>query len=172
METPFDEITSNQNLQILKLILPYTPPETQRFLAVYVKFSELQYTMDFFQYFKKELHTQDFEKKAFSPFDMIQEIQPYLPKHFSETLDKILNILNMLELFETLQEMPGSAENTDSEFDPVSMMKNMLPPEQQSMFDMYNTMFAQNSEIPQDSDSEPEAGTNFDLNLKGDDSND
>lgn len=144
METPFDELISNQNLQMLKLIIPYTPPETQRFLAVYVKFSELQYTMDFFQNFKKELHTQDFEKKAFSPLDMIQEIRPYLPEQLSETFDTVLNMINMMELFETVQEMPGFGEDTDSGFNPMSMMKNMLPPEQQGMFDMYSTMLSQN----------------------------
>ena len=38
--TPFDQLISTQSLQILKLLIPYTPPENQRFLAVYTKFLE------------------------------------------------------------------------------------------------------------------------------------
>ena len=47
-KTPFDQLISTQSLQILKLLIPYTPPENQRFLAVYTKFLELQHTIDFF----------------------------------------------------------------------------------------------------------------------------
>ncbi len=39
------------------------------------------------------------------------------------------------------QSMYASSEQEDG-FDPMSMMKNMLTPEQQGMFDMYNDMFA------------------------------
>lgn len=49
--TPFDQLISTQSLQILKLLIPYTPPENQRFLAVYTKFLELQHTIDFFNAF-------------------------------------------------------------------------------------------------------------------------
>ncbi len=72
--TPFDQLISTQSLQILKLLIPYTPPENQRFLAVYTKFLELQHTIDFFQRFHSDVYSQDFEKKTFSPFHIIQEI--------------------------------------------------------------------------------------------------
>lgn len=145
METPFDQLISSENLQLVKLLIPYTPPETQRFLAVYVKFSELQYTMHFFEQFKKELHTQDFEKQSLSPLEILQEIRPFLPKDRAETFDNILHMMHMMELLETMREMPGSGESSDPGFDPMSMMKTMLTPEQQDMFDMYNTAFSQES---------------------------
>lgn len=163
MMTPFDQLISNQNLQMLKLMIPYTPPETQRFLAVYVKFSEFRYTLDFFRNFKNELQTQDFEKKLFSPLDILQEIKPYLPEQMSETFDTLLNAVTAMELFETFRETSDSDEDTDSEFNPMSMMKNMLTPEQQGMFDMYNTMFQQNAETTETENS---------LNMKGNDEND
>lgn len=61
--TPFDQLISTQSLQILKLLIPYTPPENQRFLAVYTKFLELQHTIDFFQRFHSDVYSQDFKKK-------------------------------------------------------------------------------------------------------------
>lgn len=160
--TPFDQLVSNQNLQMLKLFIPYTPPETQRFLAVYVKFSELQYTMDFFQNFKRELHAQDFDRKVISPLEMIQEIRPYLPAQASETLDTILNMINMMELFETFRETSDSGSDAGSGFDPVSMMKNMLTPEQQGILDMYSTMFSQEADTESETEAETEPETKGD----------
>lgn len=36
--TPFDCRIATQSLQLTKLIIPYLPQETQRIMAVYVKF--------------------------------------------------------------------------------------------------------------------------------------
>lgn len=157
--TPFDQLISNQTLQMIKLLIPYTSPETQRFLAVYVKFSELTYTLNFFQNFKRELQAQDFEKKSISPLEIIQEIRPYLPSQTSETLDTIVNMISMMELFDTFRGNSANGEDTDSGFNPMSMIKNMLTPEQQDMFDMYNTMFSQNNF---EADSETEGGDSHD----------
>ena len=45
--------------------------------------------------------------------------------------------MSMMELFQSFQ----NSSDSDSDFDPMSMMKEMLTPEQQNMFEMYNTMF-------------------------------
>ena len=137
--TPFDQLISTQSLQILKLLIPYTPPENQRFLAVYTKFLELQHTIDFFQRFHSDVYSQDFEKKTFSPFHIIQEIRPYIPAQFGETFDMLMNMMDMMEVFQNMNETADSDGNTDPDFDPMAMMKNMLAPEQQAMFDMYKT---------------------------------
>ena len=46
--TPFDKSVTPSYLYKLKLFLSFLPPSTQRFLAVYIKFSEFRYTMDYF----------------------------------------------------------------------------------------------------------------------------
>ena len=43
--TPFDKSVTPSYLYKLKLFLSFLPPSTQRFLAVYIKFSEFRYTM-------------------------------------------------------------------------------------------------------------------------------
>ena len=45
----------------------------------------------------------------------------------------------------------------DTDFDPMAMMKNMLAPEQQAMFDMYNTMSSQ--ETQSETETEPQNET-------------
>lgn len=139
--TPFDQIISSQNLQILKVLLPYMPPDSQRMMAIYVKFSELQHTLNLFQDFSKLVQIQNFEKQTLSPLDMIHEIQPYLSKNASDMLDTFSNMMNTMEMVKSFQEMSGTDGSSDPAFDPMSMMKTMLTPEQQDMFDTYQTMF-------------------------------
>ena len=40
--TPFDCRIATQSLQLTKLLIPYLPRETQRIMAIYVKFMECQ----------------------------------------------------------------------------------------------------------------------------------
>lgn len=153
--TPFDQLTSTQNLKILKLLIPHTPPENQRFLAIYTKFLELQHTIHFFQHFHNDTHAKELEKAAFSPLHLMQEIQPHLSDEHSEMLNSIQSMMDMISLFQTMHE--GENDNPNADFDPMSMMKNLFTPEQQDMFDMYHAMSSQES--PAESDETPVSAT-------------
>lgn len=43
----FDTLFSTNHIQMLKVLLPYADHQTQKTLAVYIKFLELNYTLDF-----------------------------------------------------------------------------------------------------------------------------
>lgn len=129
--TPFDCLISNQNLQMTKLLIPYLPPQSQRIFAIYVKFLEFQNTISSFRTFQHTSH---------SVQDIIHDIRPYMSSSSAEAIDNFLNIMNMMELFQNMQ------ASSDSDFDPMNMMSDMLTPEQQSMFEMYNTMFSSDNE--------------------------
>ena len=45
----FDTLFSNNHIQMLKIILPYMDNQTQKSMAVYIKFLELNYTIDFYK---------------------------------------------------------------------------------------------------------------------------
>ena len=45
--TPFDKSVTPSYLYKWKLFLAFLPPSIQRFLAVYIKFTEFRYTMDY-----------------------------------------------------------------------------------------------------------------------------
>lgn len=123
--TPFDRRISTQTLQIMKLLIPYLPPQSQRIFAIYVKFLEFQYTLSSFQIFQQKSH---------STQDIFQELRPFMPTATCDSIDNLMSILNMIELFQ------GFHDTSDIDFDPMSMMQGMLTPEQQSMFEMYNNM--------------------------------
>jgi len=131
--TPFDQSISNHSLQLIKLLIPFLPPQSQRIIAIYVKFMEFQHTLSFFQVMKQR----DWE-----------DLKSYLPRSAMEAYDNILNMMNMVNMMNMFQDMQNSSD-TEAEFDPMSMMKDMLTPEQQDMFQMYQGMFAQDIETQQ-----------------------
>ena len=66
--TPFDKSVTPSYLYKWKLFLAFLPPSIQRFLAVYIKFTEFRYTMDYFR---------GLPFHAFS-FQSISELAPYM----------------------------------------------------------------------------------------------
>lgn len=140
--TPFDSMVSTQQMQTIKLLLPYVPPARQRFLAVYVKFMELTRTIEVFHNPGHNIHSQGFESEQLSAADILGKIRPYMPEGSADTIDMILNILNMMDMASAFQNMDMSGNSSEGGLNPMDLMKGMLSPEQQDMFDMYNAMFA------------------------------
>ena len=134
MMTPLDQKVSSQSLQLTKLLIPFLPPKTQRMLAIYVKFIEFQNTLSHFVTFKQ---------KNNSPEDIFDTLKSHLPNETTEQLDTILNLIQMMSLFQTMQQSSGSNDN----FNPMSMFSNILTPEQQDMFSSYSNLFTQETNI-------------------------
>lgn len=148
--TPFDCRIATQSLQLTKLLIPYLPRETQRIMAIYVKFMEFQNTWSSFHAFKQKTYTTQ---------DIFQNLKPYMPPSVCESIDNLMNMMNMMELFQGMQDA-GSGDNSGYGFDPMQMMQGMLTPEQQGMFDMYNTMFSAEAETSENETSGNETSGN------------
>jgi hypothetical protein len=109
--TPFDEYISNQPLQMMKLFIPFLPPQNQRMFAVYVKFLELRYTLSFFRGMRQKEH---------SPENIFDTIKPYMSPSDAESFDQMMNMMSMMNMMQEMQNM------SDGEFDPMSMMAGMF----------------------------------------------
>lgn len=129
--TPFDELVISPDLQILKLLLPYTPPDQQEFLGVFIKIFELRETVRFFINAKNNLLSStgwsDFPP---SSADILKSMKPYISPSKAEMIDTLSSVMNMME--------------TDGDVSPFEMMMGMLSPDQQDMFEMYSEMFDNN----------------------------
>ena len=112
--TPFDQYISTPSMQMVKLIIPFLPPQSQRMLAVYVKFQELSHTMSFFRSMSSPCHT---------PEDMFDNLKPFLSPSDLESFDQMQNMMNMMSMMQEMQNMP------DMDFDPMSMMTGMFTQE-------------------------------------------
>lgn len=131
--TPFDELTTPYPLSILKLLLPYLVPNDRSPLWILIKFMELQYTISIFRHPGSLLKSQSFGHHPESPTELLDEIMPYLPQEQAQTADTFRSILDMMDLMKMVQPSDGS---------PLDLMRGMLSPEQQEMFQMYQEMFS------------------------------
>ncbi len=133
--TPFDNATMPHHLYMLKLLFPYTPPPIQRMLAVYIKFSELQYTIRHF----RKLSRQKTDTNLFS------ELKPYMNKEEQEQMEQIEDMMNMMEMVQNMPSMSDpmfqSASEDGNTFHPLDFMMDMVNPENREMFDMYSSIF-------------------------------
>lgn len=137
--TPFDNMVTPPYLYTLKLLLPYTPSSNQRFLAVYIKFLELRYTMEYFHGFPGRASSKNMPS-ASAPLGMFEDLKPYMAPEEKEMMEQMEMMMNMMEM---MQGMQASTENSGESggFNPMDMMMGMMDPEQQEMFQMYNKMF-------------------------------
>ena len=148
--TPFDNLVIPSYLQMMKLLLPYITSSSQSFLAIFIKFTELQYTIRFFQNSRADLHAQAFEKELSSPFDIAEELIPYLDKEQGDMIQNMFNMMQMAEMFQSFSDMQSGTASSDNSFFSENLMKSMFSPEQQEMFDFYSNMFSQNEESAYD----------------------
>ena len=131
--TPFDCLITSDQLYTLKLLLPYTPPSAQRMLAVYIKFQEFRYTLEYFQGFPS----------AASPGQLFQDLKPYMTPTERETMEQMEGMVHMMELMQELPSASGQEEEDGSKDGRSSMelFKHILTPEQQELFNTYSTLF-------------------------------
>ena len=136
--TPFDKSVTPSYLYKWKLFLAFLPPSIQRFLAVYIKFTEFRYTMDYFR---------GLPFHAFS-FQSISELAPYMDEN---ERDMMINILkqNMSEEERKKTDMMAMAQAGSTTGDPgasgpanpVDLMKAMMSGEDMEMFQNYMELF-------------------------------
>lgn len=149
----FDSRTTNNHIQILKTAIPYMEPEKQKYIAIYIKFLELSYTISFFQGLQTPppygaCSAETFDEKKPDLLSLLEEIKHFCTKEEQKFIDMMLNMLSAFQMFNTYQTMMqamappegGDDGNGSGGMDPFAMLKGMLTPEQQSMFDMFQDM--------------------------------
>lgn len=138
----FDTLFTNNHICMMKLLLPLLSPSVQKKLAIYIKYLELQYTL---QYFTK--HPQGIcfaSPHAETPYDFNTVLDDFLPYCTSREKDSILQLRTMLNRFRNLQDMMEMM-NTMKELFPEGFeaaengdLFNSLSPE---MFENISSMF-------------------------------
>lgn len=99
----FDALYTTNQLQKLKVLLPYLEPSMQKHLAVYIKYRELQYTMN---YVKKHTVTLCGCSHSQQEKPDIKELCRQLRRYSTpEEIRQLEQIENILQTMETVQEM-------------------------------------------------------------------
>lgn len=155
----FDTIFTTNHLKMLKVLLSYFDPSTQKSLAVFIKLWELQYTLIYVS-----RHPAPFRENMQGPPDIQKicgEIAPYCSPEDKKILDKILQMQQTMENFrqmsqtmEMLKELfpdgiPGFGGGSDAKgreesggpIGSMDLLSSMLGGENSQMFEMLAAMF-------------------------------
>ncbi len=129
----FDTLYTSNQIQLLKIILPYANPSMRRHLAIFIKYMELQYIL--------RLPTSSFPNTCptasdFSTTTVLEEIKPLCPPESKQQLDQIANMMQTMEMMTQMQDLMGMMDG-DGMGDMSDLLSGMLSPEQMSMFEMF-----------------------------------
>ncbi|MCD7724789.1 MAG: hypothetical protein LUI12_04455 [Clostridiales bacterium] len=183
----FDALYTTNQIQKLKVLLPYIDPSMQKHMAVYIKYMELQYTMNHVK--KHPFQICGFSSSSPRTPDLLKLCQELCHYSSPEEIKQLEQFQNMLQTLETVQEMSqtmaamqeifpdmsanglfgGSSASPDDGENPeasqpsmMDMLMNMLTPEQKTMFEMFqNTSAASEG-------TEPKTENDNEANYKGD----
>lgn len=158
--TALDSQVSSSHLQMMKAMIPYVHTSGQVFLAIFVKFLEFKNTIDFFTGNGEQLGMCSLNAQSDDPLDMLNDIREYCTDEEREMMDTMLNLFQGMRMYQMFQQASAASAGTSGEEggegsdgkaeqgmggsspDPTAMMKAMLSPEQQAMFDTYSAMLS------------------------------
>lgn len=139
--TPFDELVTSPELQIMKLLIPYAPASGRQVLAAFVKFREFRETVRLFRG-SGGISAQAFgDSNGGTPLDILSSFRPYLKPREAAALDMVINLKEMMSVIEIMQDANSSGEN-GMPFNPMEILSGMLTPEQREMFQTCSDLFA------------------------------
>ena len=127
-----DTLIQNQHLQMIKAALPYINLSEQRFLSIYIKLLELRNTFQLYDQDPDTLSACSLQKEDGTMLDMLRDIKAFCPKEEQETIEQILNFIQVYQMYQSYQ---NAAEGVGP--DTVEQLKGMLSPEQRSVFEPY-----------------------------------
>ncbi|MDD3204353.1 MAG: hypothetical protein PHS74_01250 [Lachnospiraceae bacterium] len=155
----FDTLYTTNHIQMLKVLLPHLSREQRNQFAIMIKYMELQYTIAFAEKTKHQINicTAAEEKGPLDISTIIQELQPYCTDSEKKKLTQLGDTMNTMKMFQEMQKYKdlfsdsspfGFQQSSDSEDGTTShtdgsgmdfsmLLKNMLTPEQQAMFEMF-----------------------------------
>lgn len=129
--TPFDQMISDDSLQILKASIPYVPTRMQGMLSILAKVKELQNVLSFSRSLPS-MHMASQEEHG-SMMEMFQDIGHYTSGSMKETFDNLNSMLSMVQMFQSFQNSDaGGMDFSNMDFGNLnnmdfSNMSNMNP---------------------------------------------
>lgn len=115
----FDALYTTNQIQKLKVLLPYIEPSMQKHLAVYIKYMEFQYTLN---YVKKHPFTLSGCSLSYPPKPDLRKLCRELCLYSTpEEIRQLEQMQNILQTFETVQEMTQTMNAMQEIFPDLSM---------------------------------------------------
>lgn len=100
-KTEYDEQIQTRELQMLKSMLPFVSNKNQMTLAMLIQYIEFQNTLKMFQKNTDILSAASFTSESDRRNAMLQTMRRFCTPKERETIDNILNIINVIENYES-----------------------------------------------------------------------
>lgn len=145
----FDLLFTTNQIQLMKVLLPCFSPSIQKYLAIYIKQQELQYTIS---YLKR--HTlRSCEQTVSKPEDILRLLPALLPycneaqkkmlQQLEQTLSSFQSYQEIMEMMQMMQDMSAASGGCEMPFDmggasmpDAEMLLSLLSPEQKNLMEM------------------------------------
>lgn len=164
----FDMRYTQNHIQILKVLLPYFDPASQGNIAVWIKYMELQYTMQCAGQ-KSALGAACFPSQGAKNPDVteiFEQIKNFCTPQERAMFGQISNLKRNMEMFEEMKGMmqlfeqlapegtgnagnsgnaggAGNAGDSGTAGDsPLDLLRGLLSPEQQALFESFQSSFS------------------------------
>lgn len=108
--TPFDEAILPKELQMLKAFLPFLPANMQKMFAIYIKWTELRYTIE---YFNRNIPVQQSPEIG----NIMKCIKGMLPPEEQSQIEQFTDIFENMDMYRDMFEGFSSAFTPDQKED-------------------------------------------------------
>jgi hypothetical protein len=101
--TTFDDLIQDREVQMIKAAIPYIGNNSQKGMAIMVKFMELQKTMEMFENNMEAMEICSIEETD-EPrhIQMLQSIRPFCTEQEQTTIDMLINYEQMFSAYGTI----------------------------------------------------------------------
>jgi len=126
--TAFDTLYTSNQLQMLKIVLPYMQENIQRFIAIYIKLKELMIAF----HFSSGSYP---AKKETDMTGMLRYLSPYLSDSEKEMMNQFSFMQENMEQFKQMSAMMQMMNEMGGS--PEEALQGFLSEEQMAMFKMF-----------------------------------
>ncbi len=130
--TAFDALYTSNQMQMLKIILPFMQEKMQRFIAIYIKFSELLIA---FRIAGSASAASFPARKETDMTGMLKYLSPYLSDSEREMMNQFSSMQENMEQFKQMSAMMQMMNDMGAS--PESALEGFLSEEQMAMFKMF-----------------------------------
>lgn len=102
--TAFDALFTNNQIQKLKILISYVDSPMQRQLAIYIKFLELQHTMELFRRSPQLTVSPASQEGSLDPARLCQEIIPYCSPKEQSQLNQFASMFQAMNQYQEMME--------------------------------------------------------------------
>lgn len=100
--TSFDSMVQNRHMQMLKAAIPYINASQQKMVSVYIKYWELQRTMELFDNPETSVQMCAVSDDGDMSFQMLNDIKAFCTEEERDSIDMLLNFMQMFTTYESI----------------------------------------------------------------------